>query len=59
MIKARQTTTADGSWLLRADVGARRMGVEAHRVMMTWLMHYVLPTSSSLISHLSPLTSHL
>ena len=45
MIKARQTTTSDGSWLLRADVGARRMGVEAHRVMMTWLMHELLPTS--------------
>jgi hypothetical protein len=45
MIKARQTTTADGSWLLRADVGARRMGVEAHRVMMTWLMHDVLSTA--------------
>ncbi len=45
-IKARQTTTTDGSWLLRADVGARRMGVEAHRVMMTWLMHEVLSTAS-------------
>ena len=45
MIKARQTTTQDGSWLLRADVGARRMGVEAHRVMMTWLMHEVLSTA--------------
>lgn len=44
-IKARQATTADGSWLLRADVGARRMGVEGHRVMMTWLMHEVLPTA--------------
>ena len=44
-IKARQTTTADGSWLLRPDVGARRMGVEAHRVMMTWLMHSVLSTA--------------
>ena len=44
-IKARQTTTSDGSWLLRPDVGARRMGVEAHRVMMTWLMHEVLPTA--------------
>ncbi len=44
-IKARQSTTDDGSWLLRADVGARRMGVEAHRVMMTWLMHDVLPTA--------------
>lgn len=45
-IQARQTTTADGSWLLRADVGSRRMGVEAHRVMMTWLMHEVMPTAS-------------
>lgn len=45
MIKARQQTTTDGSWLLRADVGARRMGVEAHRVMMTWLMHHVLSTA--------------
>ena len=44
-IKARQTTTADGSWLQHADVGARRMGVQAHRVMMTWLMHEVLPTA--------------
>lgn len=46
MIKARQTTTNDGSWLLRADVGARRMGVEAHRVMMTWLMHEILSTAN-------------
>ncbi|MBR1667048.1 MAG: hypothetical protein IJ693_02075 [Bacteroidaceae bacterium] len=45
-IKARQKTTPDGSWLLRADVGARRMGVEAHRVMMTYLMHDVLSTAS-------------
>lgn len=45
MIKARQQTTADGTWLLRSDIGARRMGVEAHRVMMTWLMHEVLPTA--------------
>ncbi len=44
-IKARQNTTSDGSWLLRADVGARRMGVEAHRVMMTYLMHEVLSTA--------------
>ena len=43
-IAARQQTTKDGSWLLRPDVGARRMGVEAHRVMMSWLMHHVLPT---------------
>ena len=45
MIKARQQTTTDGSWLLRPDVGARRMGVEAHRVMMTWLMHEVHSTA--------------
>ena len=44
-IKARQKTTPDGSWLLRADVGARRMGVETHRVMMTYLMHDQLPTA--------------
>ena len=44
-IKARQSTTPDGSWLLRPDVGARRMGVQAHRVMMTWLMHELLPTA--------------
>ena len=44
-IKARQRTTPDGSWLLRADVGARRMGVEAHRVMMTYLMHLVCSTA--------------
>ncbi|MBR6320790.1 MAG: hypothetical protein IKR50_10215 [Prevotella sp.] len=44
-IQARQKTTADGSWLLRPDVGARRMGVEAHRVMMTWLMHEALSTA--------------
>ena len=43
-IKARQKTTKDGSWLLRPDVAQRRMGVEAHRVMMTYLMHYVNST---------------
>lgn len=45
-IKARQTTTDDGSWLLRPDVQARRMGVQAHRVMMTYLMHLVRPTAN-------------
>jgi hypothetical protein len=45
-IKARQTTTADGSWLLRPDVGARRMGVQAHRVMMVWLMHEMASTAN-------------
>jgi len=44
-IKARQTTTDDGSWLLRPDVSARRMGVEGHRVMMTYLMHLVHSTA--------------
>ena len=44
-IKARQTTTGDGTWLLRPDVQARRMGVQAHRVMMTYLMHLVKPTT--------------
>lgn len=44
-IKARQSTTTDGSWLLRPDVGARRMGVQAHRVMMTWLMHEMASTA--------------
>ena len=44
-IKARQSTTDNGSWLLNADVGARRMGVQAHRVMMTWLMHETLSTA--------------
>lgn len=43
-IRMRQRTTKDGSWLLRPDVGARRMGVEAHRVMMTWLIHEYYPT---------------
>ena len=46
-IKARQTTTEDGSWLLRSDIGARRMGVEAHRVMMTWLMHDAFSTAET------------
>ena len=50
-IKARQTTTSDGSWLLRSDIGARRMGVEAHRVMMTWLMHEAISTAVSPVSH--------
>ncbi len=44
-IEARQKTTGDGTFLLRPDVGARRMGVEAHRLMMTWLMHELYPTS--------------
>ena len=44
-IKARQKTTSDGSWLLRPDVQARRMGVEAHRVMMTYLMHLTHSTT--------------
>ena len=45
-IKARQQTTPDGSWLLRPDVQARRMGVQGHRVMMTWLMHHLYSTAA-------------
>lgn len=45
-IRHRQATTDDGSWLLRPDVGARRMGVQAHRVMMTWLMHELFSTKT-------------
>ena len=45
-IAVRQQTTDDGSWLLHPDVGARRMGVQAHRVMMTWLMHHLASTDS-------------
>ena len=44
-IRRRQLTTPDGSWLLRSDIGPRRMGVQAHRVMMTWLMHEQWPTA--------------
>ena len=44
-IKARQQTTGDGSWLLRSDIGPRRMGVEGHRVMMTYLMHLQASTA--------------
>lgn len=44
-IARRQQTTEDGSWLLRPDVGARRMGVQAHRVLMTHLMHQTFPTT--------------
>lgn len=43
-IKARQGTTADGSWLNHSDIGPRRMGVQAHRVMMTYLMHKLAST---------------
>ena len=45
-IKARQQTTKDGSWLLNSDIGPRRMGVEGHRVMMTYLMHLAASTST-------------
>ena len=45
-IRARQRTTKDGSWLLNSDIGPRRIGVEGHRVMMTYLMHLVTTTAS-------------
>jgi hypothetical protein len=38
-IEARQKTTLDGSWMLNSDIGPRRMGVTAHRVMMNYLLH--------------------
>ncbi len=44
LIRARQETTIDGSWLLRPDVNQRRMGVQAHRVIMAYLMHHILST---------------
>ncbi len=44
-IKARQSTTTDGSWLLNSDIGPRRMGVQGHRVMMTYLMHKMASTA--------------
>ncbi len=44
-IKARQGTTPDGSWLNHSDIGPRRMGVQAHRVMMTYLMHKLASTA--------------
>ena len=44
-IKARQQTTPNGSWLLNSDIGPRRMGVQGHRVMMTYLMHLAASTS--------------
>ena len=40
----RQRTTADGSFMLNPDIGPRRMGVTAHRVLMTYLMHDLFPT---------------
>ena len=43
-VEARQLTTTDGAWMLNPDIGARRMGVTAHRVMMTFLLHELFPT---------------
>lgn len=44
-IIARQSTTGNGEWLLNADVAQRRMAVQAHRVMMTYLMHELNSTA--------------
>lgn len=44
-LERRQKTTANGAWMLKPDIGARRMGVTAHRVMMTYLMHDLFPTA--------------
>lgn len=43
----RQQTTADGSYLLNADIGPRRMGVTAHRVMMTYWLHRLFGTDEA------------
>ncbi len=45
LIKARQSTTSDGSWLLNPDIDQRRMGVQAHRVIMSYLMHQLQSTA--------------
>lgn len=42
---ARQQTTTDGALMLRSDVGARRMGCEAHKMVMTYLLHEMASTS--------------
>jgi len=47
----RQQTTRDGSWMLRPDIGARRMGVTAHRVMMTYLMHDIIGSKNVVASY--------
>jgi len=44
-VRARQLTTGDGSWMLKPDVGARRMGVQGHRILMVYLMHLLNSTS--------------
>ena len=41
----RQQTTTDGSYMLNADIGPRRMGVTAHRVLTTLLMHRLFTTA--------------
>ena len=41
---ARQQTTTDGALMLRSDVGARRMGCEAHKMVMTYLLHEIAST---------------
>ncbi|MCR4852843.1 MAG: hypothetical protein K5893_04565 [Prevotella sp.] len=43
-LRHRQLTTSDGSYMLNPDIGPRRMGVTAHRVMMTYLMHDLFAT---------------
>ena len=42
---SRQKTTPDGSYMLHPDIGPRRMGVTAHRVLMTYLLHEMFPTN--------------
>ena len=42
----RQQTTTDGSYMLHPDIGPRRMGVTAHRVLTTYLLHDLFPTDN-------------
>lgn len=43
--KMRQSTTSDGSFLLNPDVGERRMGVTARRLVFAHLYHDFYPTN--------------
>ncbi len=43
--KIRQATTSDGAFMLNPDVGERRMGVTARRLVFAHLYHDYFPTS--------------
>ncbi|MBR2101722.1 MAG: hypothetical protein IJ928_03105 [Prevotella sp.] len=42
----RQQTTPDGAYMLNADIGPRRMGVTAHRVLVAYLLHDLFSTGN-------------